>query len=81
MHGKKTQDTYYAEFIVVSNEREPILGLDTCIEWKLIKRMDVDAIACSQGDKKNLLKTIGIYFTELANSPGSFRFTYTKTRS
>lgn len=69
---KKTQETYYAEFIVVSNEREPILGLDTCIEWKLIKRMDVDAIACSQGDKKKFIEKNWDLFHGTGKFPGKF---------
>lgn len=35
-----------AEFVVVNDRCEPIRGLETCEELRLVKRLDVSSIAC-----------------------------------
>lgn len=67
----KTKSKRFSEFIVVSNGHEPILGLDTCMEWKFIKRMDVDTIACA-GEKQKFIEQNWHLFHETGKFPGTF---------
>lgn len=72
---RKTGSTHFTEFIVVSNENEPILGLNTCREWKLIKRMDIDTvdiISCTSGGKQKFVEQNWDLFHGTGKFPGKF---------
>ncbi|KAJ6648074.1 Gag polyprotein, partial [Pseudolycoriella hygida] len=47
---------HQAEFLVVDDNREPILGLDTCVAFGLIKRLDVSSIERLPKGKDEFIK-------------------------
>lgn len=59
-----------AEFIVVDDSFEPILGLDACIRFNLIKRMDINTLACDS--EQVFLKRNSELFSGLGEFPETF---------
>lgn len=68
----KTNKSKTAEFVIVNNQFEPILGLDTCIKFGLVKRLDVDVIACLPEQKNEFLERNKDIFGGLGKFPGTF---------
>lgn len=68
----KSHIAQVAEFLVVNNEFEPLLGLDACIEFGLVKRMDVHKITCFPQTKEELVGNNRDIFGGLGKFPGKF---------
>lgn len=61
-----------AEFIVVDDQSEPILGLETSIKFELIKRLDVNTLVSSVQSGDSFVKRNNDIFTGLGKFPGRF---------
>lgn len=61
-----------AEFIVVEDQSEPILGLETSIFFGLIKRLDVSTLVASVQSKESFVELNKDIFTGLGKFPGKF---------
>lgn len=61
-----------ADFLVVDDRREPILGLETCIRFELIKRLGVRALASSEQLRNSFVEMNKDIFTGLGKFPGTF---------
>lgn len=63
-----------ADFLVVDDEREPILGLETCIRFELVKRLDINSISSSGSVQlRNLFVERNTdIFIGLGKFPGTF---------
>lgn len=59
-----------AQFFVVDNEFEPIIGLDTCIAFGLIKRLDVNLLSKLPSSKDEFVKQFHDIFNGLGKFPG-----------
>lgn len=68
----KTNKSKTAEFVIVNNQFEPILGLDTCIKFGLVKRLDVGVIACLPEQKTEFVERNKDIFSGLGKFPGTF---------
>lgn len=68
----KTNKSRKAEFVIVNNQFEPILGLDTCIKFGLVKRLDVSVIACLPERKTEFVERNKDIFSGLGKFPGTF---------
>lgn len=56
-------------FLVVENNREPILGLKTSVDFKLISRLDVDSVACLPQTKERFVELNRDVFQGLGKFP------------
>lgn len=61
-----------SQFFIVDDDHEPLLGLETCIEFNLIKRMDVGTITCFPLGEKQFLQDNGDVFGGIGKFPGYF---------
>lgn len=57
-----------AEFLVVHDRCEPVLGLETCERFGLVKRLDVSSIACTEL-KESFSDKYKDVFADLVNFP------------
>lgn len=64
----KTGDIYRAQFIVVSDELEPIVGLQSAVEFGLIKSADINSI--NANEKEQFLSVNNEVFNGLGKLPG-----------
>jgi len=70
----KSNEEQYLEFFVVNNENcVPILGLNTCVELKLINRVDICQL---NPDKFNLECEIYKKFKDIFHGVGNFKQNY-----
>ncbi|CAI6376903.1 unnamed protein product [Macrosiphum euphorbiae] len=70
----KSNDEQYLEFFVVNNENcVPILGLNSCVELKLINRVDICQL---NPDKFNLECEIYKKFKDIFHGVGNFKQNY-----
>lgn len=67
-----SDDEKSADFLVVDDKCEPVLGLQTCIRFNLIKRMDVNALATSVQSRNLFVEMNKDIFTGLGKFPGTF---------
>lgn len=68
----KTKNERETFFLVVNDKFEPILGLDSCIDLGIVKRIDIDKIALP--DKmESFVKQNGDIFNGFGKFPGEFK--------
>ncbi|XP_075160731.1 uncharacterized protein LOC142233623 [Haematobia irritans] len=64
-----------AEFLVVNNTYEPLLGLQTCMDFGLVKRMDVRIVDQYPSTKEDLISRNRDVFDGLGKFPKPFSIT------
>lgn len=68
-----------AEFVVVDNTSVPILGLETSVNFKIIKRMDINTIQSKMTpfpkSKSDFIKQYSTVFSGLGKFPGTVSIT------
>lgn len=67
---RKTEHSSY--FLVVDDNHEPILGLEACEAFGLIKRLDVAAVTCLPRTRDEFLKNNKDLFNGIGKFPGTF---------
>lgn len=66
----KTKKKYRATFVVVENRREPILGSQSCIDFHVIRRLDVDRVQQGLSPEEKFIKENQSAFQGLGKVPG-----------
>lgn len=67
----KSKRKQSAQFIVVDDTFEPLLGLETSIKFNLVKRLDIGSVACSLENKEEFIKTNQDLFDGLGEMQGN----------
>lgn len=62
----------FADFVVVEDKCEPILGLKTCTRFGLVKRIDMGSVSCTSS-KELFMEQHKEMFHGLGKFPGTFR--------
>lgn len=65
----KSNKKYTATFIVVENHRQPIIGEDSCVDFNVIRRLDVDRVQVETPEEK-FMKDNAQVFQGLGKLPG-----------
>lgn len=68
----KLKTEQLSHFIVVDDACEPIMSLETCERFGLVKRADVNSIACLSQTREEFLRSNRDVFEGLGKFPGTF---------
>lgn len=68
----KLKTEHLSHFIVVDDACEPIIGLESCERFGLVKRTDIKSIACLSQTGEEFLKNNRDVFEGLGKFPGKF---------